>query len=78
MTDKSDALTGAIEIVFPDAEIRLCFFHVMQAWGRWLKRAENGIRDGMWQCGKGWEGWKTARGGVGRGLEGRKGACKKA
>lgn len=51
MTDKSDALTGAIEIVFPDAEIRLCFFHVMQAWGRWLKRAENGIRDGTWQRG---------------------------
>ena len=25
------------------AEIRLCYFHIMQAWQRYLRRSDNGV-----------------------------------
>ena len=46
MSDKSDAIIGATEAVFPGIEIRICFFHVMQAMHRWLRKADNGVTDG--------------------------------
>jgi len=43
--DKSDAEILAIrECDLSSAEIRLCFFHIMQAWQRWLKRSDNGVK----------------------------------
>ena len=46
MIDKADAEISAIKAAFPEAAIRICFFHVMQAWERWLKKTENGVRVG--------------------------------
>ena len=45
MSDKSDAIIGAARSVFPAAEIRICYFHVMQAVHRWLRKADNGVTD---------------------------------
>jgi hypothetical protein len=44
--DKSDAIIAAVKAVFPEAEIRVCYFHVMQAWKRWLRKGESGITTG--------------------------------
>jgi len=49
MCDKSDAIITAALSVFPNAEVRLCYFHVMQAFGRWLKSATSGVTDGTRQ-----------------------------
>ena len=48
MMDKCDAIIKAVRKVFPDAEIRICFFHVMQAFKRTLRRAEIGVVGGAW------------------------------
>jgi hypothetical protein len=45
MSDKSDAIIGAAHAVFPQAEIRICYFHVMQAVHRWLRKSDNGVTD---------------------------------
>lgn len=45
MMDKSDAFIHACKVVFPDAEIRLCRFHVAQAVSRWLKTSANEVKD---------------------------------
>jgi hypothetical protein len=43
MMDKSDAEIGAAEIEYPDSEIKLCFFHYMQAWERWMSAHKNNV-----------------------------------
>jgi len=43
MIDKSDTEINAIKAAFPDADIRICFFHVMQAWQRWLRTGKNHV-----------------------------------
>lgn len=57
MSDKSDAILGAISTVYPHAEARICYFHVMQAVQRWLKRADNGIMRSMGFPPYRWWGW---------------------
>lgn len=54
MCDKSDAIIGAVRAVFGKAEIRICFFHVMQAVHRWLRKADNGVRDGACPSARQW------------------------
>jgi hypothetical protein len=36
--DDSDQEIGAVTIVWPDAQIRLCFWHLTEAWKRWLRK----------------------------------------
>ena len=43
MIDKSDAEIHGIKMVFPWAVVFLCYFHVKQAWDRWIKKLENGV-----------------------------------
>jgi hypothetical protein len=44
--DFSDIEINAIRKVFEDSvNIRICFFHVMQAWERWLKRSVNRVSE---------------------------------
>ena len=45
--DDSDAEIGAISKVFPNSMIRLCFWHLTEAWKRWLRANVNdpSIRD---------------------------------
>jgi hypothetical protein len=46
VVDKDDAEIAAIRAVFGDTvEIRICYFHVMQASERWLRRRDNGVTD---------------------------------
>jgi hypothetical protein len=54
MCDKSDAFMGAVRAVFGEAEIRICFFHVMQAVHQWLRKADNGVRDGACPSARQW------------------------
>lgn len=44
MIDKCDAESKGIREWDPEVEIVLCFFHVMQAWRRWLNRSNNGVK----------------------------------
>jgi hypothetical protein len=47
MSDKSDAIMNASMQVFGDqVETRICFFHVLQAVQRWLKKTENAVAEG--------------------------------
>jgi hypothetical protein len=43
MIDKSDTEIAAIKTVFPDSEIRICLFHVLQAWQRWMRASSNNV-----------------------------------
>jgi hypothetical protein len=43
MIDKSDVEINAIKTVFTDAQIRICFFHVLQAWQRWMRAGKNNV-----------------------------------
>ncbi|KAK3250859.1 hypothetical protein CYMTET_39782 [Cymbomonas tetramitiformis] len=43
ITDKDDAEIGAIGMLFPNATIVLCDFHVKQAWDRWIKTSAHGV-----------------------------------
>lgn len=43
MVDKSDAEMYAIKMIFPLAAILLCYFHVKQAWMRWIRKSDNGV-----------------------------------
>jgi hypothetical protein len=54
MCDKSDAIIGAVRAVFGEAEIRICFFHAMQAVHQWLRKADNDVRDGACPSARQW------------------------
>ena len=41
--DKSDAELNAVSEVFPNTTPPLCDFHRLQAWWRWIKKADNGM-----------------------------------
>ena len=41
MTDDCESLRQALEIVFPEAILLLCIFHVLQAVWRWLFLLQN-------------------------------------
>ena len=35
----------AIQAVFNDARVRLCYWHAIEAWRRWLVKGVNGVAD---------------------------------
>ena len=44
MIDKDQAEINAITLIFgEDIEIRICYFHVVQAVRRWIERRENHV-----------------------------------
>ncbi len=43
--DKSDAEIAAIQKIFPNARVRLCYWHAIEAWRRWLVKGVNGVGD---------------------------------
>ncbi len=45
LVDKSDAEIKAIQAVFNDARVRLCYWHAIEAWRRWLVKGVNGVAD---------------------------------
>ena len=47
MTDKSDTEIKAIRESLPGVDNLICFFHLKQAWERYLKAAKNGVRNGI-------------------------------
>jgi hypothetical protein len=52
--DKSDAIIDAVRAVFGEAEICICFFHVMQATHQWLRKADKDVRDGVCPSARQW------------------------
>lgn len=45
ITDKCDPERLAIKAIMPDARVRLCYWHFMEAIRRWLVKATNGVND---------------------------------
>ena len=44
MTDYDDAEISALEAAFPGIHIYICEFHREQAWTRWVRKGENGLK----------------------------------
>ena len=44
MTDYDDAEISALEQAFPGIHIYICEFHREQAWTRWVRKGENGLK----------------------------------
>uniref|UniRef100_A0A3Q4G473 MULE transposase domain-containing protein n=1 Tax=Neolamprologus brichardi TaxID=32507 RepID=A0A3Q4G473_NEOBR len=43
MVDKDFAEINALQKVFPESAILLCWYHVLQAVNRWLSKSESGV-----------------------------------
>ena len=44
MTDYDDSEISALEESFPGMHVYICEFHREQAWTRWVKKGENGLK----------------------------------